>query len=249
MKLYRLMSGLLIFTVACSADVDHDDSWGYEGDIGPDNWGQLSDDWVECSEGQEQSPIDLDDALTAEDVNDYDFVNPGTTVAIHNNGHTIQYDIDAGSTVTIGGTEYELLQFHFHARSEHTVAGAGYPLEVHLVHIDAGGNLAVLGVLIEEGPENELLAGAMWDQIPVEDLGTVLEEGTTFDPYELIPGGTVWTYDGSLTTPPCSEGVAWNVFSTPITMSSAQIDAYTAIYSNNYRPVQPLNGRNVLFGE
>lgn len=250
MQNYVLALSMMSLAFAGCVEDDPDGPfWSYEGDEGPDNWGQLDEEWAICAEGSSQSPIDLDSQLVAMDFDDFAFTNPGTGVALYNNGHTIQYDVDAGSMAVIDGVDYELLQFHFHARSEHTVDGDGYPMEVHLVHIDMDGNLAVLGAFIEEGGENATLAGARWDALPQGDLERLDDEATTFDPYELIPGGPVWKYSGSLTTPPCSEGVSWNVFTTPITMSSAQIAAYTGLYDNNYRPVQPLNGRDLNLGE
>ena len=249
MRTLRLLSVFSLLLAGCADDNPDEPSWSYEGDTGPDRWGELSEDWAVCGEGQAQSPIDLDSALVMEDVNEYGFTNAGTVVNIYNNGHTILYGVDAGNTVAIDGVDYELLQFHFHAGSEHTVDTVGYPMEVHFVHSDVDGNLAVLGVFIEEGAENPTLAGALWDSIPAEVYETVDDATVTCDPYELIPGGVVWKYDGSLTTPPCSEGVNWNVFMTPITMSAAQMDAFTALYANNYRPVQPLNDRTVTFGE
>lgn len=249
MRSFRLMSVFLLLA-SCGEDDPEESTWGYTGDKGPDNWGQLSDEWATCADGLEQSPIDLDAALTMEDVGEYGFTNAGTNVAIYNNGHTIQYDVEAGNMVAIDGVDYELLQFHFHARSEHTVDGADYPMELHLVHRSTvDGSLAVLGVFIEEGAENGTLAGALWDRIPGMAYDMVDDSAVTFDPYELIPDGMVWRYSGSLTTPPCSEGVNWNVFMTPITLSTAQINAYTGLYDRNYRPVQPLNDRTVRFGD
>jgi carbonic anhydrase len=218
--------------------------WSYDGDTGPEHWGDLSTDYATCSEGVEQSPIDITDATPSlEPALEIDYQS--TPLAIFNNGHTIEVEYHEGSTLSVGGHTWEVAQFHFHAHGEHTVGGAASPLELHVVHRDEEGGLAVLGILIEEGAENEALA-AVFEHLPSEEGEPEEIEGVEINIADALPGSlAAWRYDGSLTTPPCSEGVRWHVLSTPIEASAAQIDAFEAIFDDNYRPTQPLNGRTI----
>ena len=161
-----------------------------------------------------------------------------------NTGHTVQVNVDPGSGITLDGTRYELLQFHFHHASEHTVAGVQLPMEMHLVHRSDRGAFAVVGVLLGEGAANEALA-PIWARIP-SHAGSAEALPDAVEVAALLPEPrTAWRYRGSLTTPPCTEGVAWIVMSEPVTLSAAQIRAFGALYARNFRPVQPL-GRRTL---
>jgi carbonic anhydrase len=164
---------------------------------------------------------------------------------IVNNGHTIQVNYAPGSYAELGGKRYELAQFHFHSPSEHTVAGKHSEMEVHLVHRDSEGGLAVVGVLLRKGHEIAGLQG-VWDHLPQNEEETTVE-GASVDASSLLPRHSeFYNYSGSLTTPPCSEGVAWYVMVEPVEVSVEQIGAFQAIVSANARPVQPLNGRVAL---
>jgi len=166
-----------------------------------------------------------------------------------NNGHTVQVNYSDGDTLTVGGRAYQLVQYHFHAPSEHTVDGKHFPMEMHLVHTNAEGQLAVIGVLITEGAHNAAF-DPIWADLPLsKDVEHHLEH-VKVDVDALLPKArTTYRYEGSLTTPPCSEGVTWFVMTTPIALSKAQIGAFTALFHGNSRPVQPLNGRPVLSDE
>lgn len=230
---------------ASAHDEGHDGQvhWGYAGEIGPEHWGSLADDFSTCGSGQSQSPIDLPGEGTTE-LADLSFEYTSSALRVINNGHTIQSNIDPGSFLVIDGERYQLLQFHFHAGSEHTVAGEQYPFEVHLVHQNEAGQLAVVGVFFEVGEENAALT-PIWEAIPT----TVGEEnhvdGVTHEASALLPTArTGWSYSGSLTTPPCSEGVSWSVMSEPLQISQEQLDAFRALHDGNFRPVQPLNERS-----
>lgn len=217
--------------------------WGYEGKGGPANWGHMSKENSACSEGKNQSPIDIKGAKE-EDLADIAFNYKPTGLNIVNNGHTVQVNYDKGSSVTIDGVEYEFVQFHFHAPSEHTVGGKPFPVENHFVHKNARGELAVIGVLIEEGAENAAYSEVM------KNLPAKAEEKKTVDVQinadSLMPGDrTFFRYMGSLTTPPCSEGVKWSVLKTPVQLSKAQLDSFRNIFKMNARPVQPVNAREV----
>ncbi len=218
--------------------------WGYEGPQAPEHWSSLDPGFAVCGYGREQSPIDLTGA-EREVLSEIGFEYAPSPISVQNNGHSIQVDYQAGSGIVLDGTRYGLVQFHFHHRSEHIVDGEDFPLELHLVHADAGGALAVVGVFLEEGSANEALA-PVWRHLPAEAGPAALVAGTV-DANALLPERrTTWRYRGSLTTPPCSEGVSWLMMTEPVTASRAQIEAFRALFPVNNRPVQPLNGRRLV---
>lgn len=220
-------------------------AWGYEAENGPDVWGQLDPGYVLCAEGTLQSPIDLVDAASAE-LPAIVFNYQPSVMDVHNNGHTIEVAPAEENRIEIDGTVYELLQFHFHAPSEHTLAGRSFDMEMHLVHRNEEGTLAVIGVLIGQGNENAAF-NTMWEQLPAAPGETNRVENAAIDADDLLPDDrSTYRYDGSLTTPPCSEGVRWNVLTTPIELSETQIAAFKALVHDNNRPVQPLNERELL---
>lgn len=231
-----------------NAGVTEQREWSYEDLTGPEYWGELSSENLACVNGDEQSPINLefsevkvDKKLTENQIN----YEP-TNFTLVNNGHTVQANaITEGNSMIVDGNEYNLLQFHFHTPSEHQFNGQSYEMELHLVHSDKNGNLAVLGMMIQEGKENEILA-SVWDGLPTEET----EEGNSgdylIDLQALLPQNQMsYHYAGSLTTPPCTEEVKWIVFEQPIEMSKEQIQAFQQIFPDNHRPVQPLNDREV----
>ena len=218
--------------------------WGYEGTHGPEHWGSLDPGFAVCSNGREQSPTDLTGA-EPQDLSEIVFDYAPSPISILNNGHTIQVDYQPRSGIVLDGTRYELVQFHFHHRSEHTVDGASFPLEMHLVHTGADGALAVVGVFLEEGGANEALA-PVWRHLPRESGPAAVVEGTV-DAAALLPEQRrTWRYAGSLTTPPCTEGVSWLVMTEPVTASREQIEAFSAIFPVNNRPVQPRHRRRLV---
>lgn len=164
-----------------------------------------------------------------------------------NNGHTIQANIATqDNTIKLDGKTYTLQQFHFHTPSEHTINGKTTDMELHLVHQDKNGVLAVVGLLIKEGKENKKLA-AVWDKMPKEESKEEVPLGQKLDARTLLPEDTsTYRYKGSLTTPPCSEGVNWSVVKQPIEMSKEQIEEFKEIFKMNSRPVQPVNEREIL---
>ena len=220
--------------------------WGYGADDGPACWGSLDPGFALCACGREQSPIDLTGARRAR-LDPIGFDYRRARASVRNTGHTVRIDPAPGSAILLDGVRHRLAQFHFHRGSEHLVDGARLPLELHLVHRSAAGAVAVVGVLIEEGAANETLA-PVWARLPAEP-GEPRPVPGTLDLASLVPaGGTAWRYPGSLTTPPCSEGVAWAIPTGRLTMSAAQIAAFAAIFPNNYRPVQPLGERVLRIG-
>ena len=215
--------------------------WGYEGNRGPAYWGSLDQGFSACAEGTEQSPVDLV-AGTDRDYPAIEFDYGPRLATVANNGHTIQVILERGNGITLDGTRFALLQFHFHHGSEHTLDGAQLPMEMHLVHRSDRGALAVVGVLLGEGAANKALA-PIWERLPSQvNWAVALPE--KIDVMALLPEPkTAWRYRGSLTTPPCTEGVSWIVMSEPVSLSAAQITAFGALHPRNFRPPQPLRGR------
>lgn len=221
--------------------------WGYEGETGPEHWAELRDNYETCAAGRTQSPIDLTDTGLM-DLENIVFEYGTTPVKILNNGHTIQVDQIENNQMVLSDVTYPLAQFHFHTPSEHTISGAHYPLEMHLVHKLATGELAVVGVLISKGAENSAFA-PVWEHLPGQVTGAT-PTGMSVNVADLLPASHVYyTYSGSLTTPPCSEGVKWLVLKEPIEMSADQLAAFKAIISSNSRPPQSLNERAVELDE
>ena len=223
--------------------------WDYAGRTGPDYWGDLSLDYTTCIDGSAQSPIDIKEPRLA-DLEDIRFHYNPALLTVVNNGHTIQAnygrtDQGDGGSMVVGGREYELLQFHYHRPSEHTVNGHQAAMEMHLVHKDADGGLAVIGVLLEPGAYNEAFA-PIWDVMPSTADTEVTMHGL-FDINDLLPQDRrTFRYPGSLTTPPCSEGVQWLLMKTPVSVSTTQVDAFKNLYFYNARYTQPLDGREIL---
>lgn len=222
--------------------------WSYEGESGPDQWYALADAYAACKTGVEQSPINIvtsnvskDKSAAALTIN----YHP-TAVTVMNNGHTIQANDASGTnSITVDGVEYKLAQFHFHTPSENQIDGQNFPMEGHLVHKSADGKLAVLGFLIKEGQANEPLA-ELWSKLPKDETKTDVALDKAIDLTGLLPADkSTYQFEGSLTTPPCSEGVRWFVLQQPIEMSAEQIKAFQAIFPDDHRPVQELNGREV----
>ena len=245
------VAALIVSAAAIGASDVH---WSYHGDDGPESWGFLLDDsgnvaFPTCAVGESQSPVDISTFDEQDDGPSIRFDYRATPLVVKNNGHTIQVDYEPGSSITIDGDTYQLLQFHFHTPSEHTVLGAPYPMEGHLVHARGAGDaveLAVVGFMIEQGDHNDVLQ-AIWDVMPATE-GIVEAAGETIDAGDLLPneaGEDYYVYSGSLTTPPCSEGVRWQVLEQPIQASAAQIADFQAIFDMNARPVQDLFGREI----
>jgi carbonic anhydrase len=223
----------------------HDIHWGYEGEGAPVHWGHLSPENVLCSVGHMQSPVDLGQANVSVNFTvAVDYKRGPLTIL--NNGHTIQVNFPEGSSLTSSGKRFNLLQVHFHTPSENVLNGKHYPMEAHFVHRDASGHLAVLGVFFEEGATNNELAKIVV-AAPNQVGGPNVIEGFSFDANQLLPSDMrVFRFMGSLTTPPCTEGVNWHEAKAPVTASANQIAAMTKLMHYNARPIQPLYDRLVI---
>ena len=216
--------------------------WTYEGEEGPAHWGELDATYTACADGSAQTPIDIVKP-TGKDLPNPEFTYAAGAATIVNNGHTIQAVAADGNTLTVAGVVSTLLQMHFHAPSEHTITGKQFAAEMHFVHKAADGALSVVGVMISEGTADN----AAWAPY-VDSLTTVkgTDGSATIDWAAMLPAEKLtYRYEGSLTTPPCTEGVHWFLMTTPVALSKAQIAKITAAYDGNFRPVQALNGREV----
>lgn len=247
-----LALGLSLAGLASAAEAPH---WGYHGEIGPAHWGDLSPEWALCRDGQRQTPIDLRlGSAWPTDVPALTFGYGTNALRVFNNGHTVQADVLGPTrTLRIGTTPYRLVQFHWHTPSEHTAEGAHYPIEMHLVHQSASGELAVVGVFVVIGRRHVEL-DKIFSRLPSE--GSPDLRLTGFNLSRLLPAtddnsGSYFSYSGSLTTPGCKEDVRWSVLRTPIEMSLAQAQRFVALFSGaefpegNARPVQPLGQRSL----
>lgn len=218
--------------------------WDYEGEGQPANWGRLAPEYAACGTGRRQSPIDLANATPAELAPGQVSWQAAQAFEVVNNGHTIQVNWPSGSSYMLRGQKYDLLQFHFHHKSEHTLGGRQFPLEAHFVHKGTNGDLAVVGVFLAEGPAHPDI-DAIWKVAPKKE-GKAAGKGAV-DPRRLLPGASpAFLYSGSLTTPPCTEIVTWTLLATPMAVSKEQVAAFAGLFPHNFRPVQPLNDRFLL---
>jgi len=216
--------------------------WSYEGETGPSHWGALSEEYALCGTGEQQSPIDITESVTA-DLPPLEFNYSPIPVVIENNGHTIK--MTATGTLKIADDEYQLLQFHTHSPSEAAINGKPADMVIHLVHKNAQDQLAVVAVLLEVGETANPLIQTLWDVMP-KTVTEPQQHETQIDINQLLPEDkNYYTFDGSLTTPPCSEGVRWMVLKQPVSISAEQLAQYQSVYPKNVRPLQAVNGRKV----
>jgi carbonic anhydrase len=233
---------LCMTSIVLAAEKAH---WGYSGHEGSEHWGELDPKYSPCSEGKNQSPVNLTGMIES-DLSPITINYQSGGNEILNNGHTIQVNYKPGSTITVNGHKFELKQFHFHSPSENTIEGHSYPMEAHFVHADKEGNLAVIAVMFKTGEKNAELEKA-WAHMP-ENAGEKNALPKSVDANILLPHDhDYYRFNGSLTTPPCSEGVWWLLMKYFDTASKEQIDkfAHTMHHPNN-RPVQPINARAIL---
>ena len=218
--------------------------WDYQGTAGPQTWGGLKPEFTLCGSGQRQSPIDIRGGL-AVDLDPVKFSYQATPFGVIDNGHTVQANVAQGNHIELGGKRYELVQFHFHRPSEERIDGRQFEMSLHLVHKDEQGRLAVVAVLMDKGLPQPAVQ-RVWNNLPLEK-GEELSARVPLELSELLPTDRrYYTYMGSLTTPPCSEGVQWVVMRQPVSMSAEQIELFARMYPMNARPVQQVSGRRIL---
>lgn len=246
-RLILAVSLALAGGIVHAADSHGSHHWEYGGKGGPAHWGSMDKEFATCKLGKEQSPIDISTKGTEKaNLPAIKTAYKSSAGELVHNGHTIQVNLADGGAATVPSGDYKLLQFHFHTPSEEKIDGKNFPLVAHLVHKNEAGKLAVIGVLFKQGKENEALKG-IFAALPAKEGKEPLK--ANFDASSLLPAAMgYYAFTGSLTTPPCSEGVAWQVLKTPVEMSKAQIRAFQKVFKMNARPVQPLNGRKVQEG-
>lgn len=248
MQLHRRI-WILLFVfifVACAPKQEPVTSphWTYEGEEGAEHWGELDPTFAVCGTGTHQSPIDIS-VSNEKDLTNIVFHYTSSQVNILNNGHTVQVNYDAGSYIELDTIRYDVIQFHYHAPSEHVIDGKSFPAEIHIVHKNAEDQLAVVGILLDEGVENSAL-NPFIDNLPAEK-SDVQDAGVEINANEFLPTlQTTFRYSGSLTTPPCSEGVNWLVMTTPVELSAEQLNKLEDLFENNNRPLQEINERLIV---
>ena len=220
--------------------------WSYEGENGPQAWGKLKPEFNVCAIGKRQSPINIEESATlrrpAEPIQ---LDNSASSASVVNNGHTIQVDPVGNNSITVRGSNYQLLQFHFHHPSEERVNFRSFAMVAHLVHRNNEGQLAVVAVLLEPGAANPLI-NKVWTYMPLDAGDRVRMPTGMVEMAELLPKDQrYYQFIGSLTTPPCTEGVLWLVLKQPVTISREQLRLFGQLFPNNARPPQAANGRAI----
>ncbi|MEP7295011.1 MAG: carbonic anhydrase family protein [Burkholderiales bacterium] len=219
----------------------HSAHWDYAGSGGPETWGQMKPEFAKCSTGTRQSPIDIRDGIKVS-LDPVQFDYKPSAFRVIDNGHTVQVNVAAGNSIEVMGRRYELVQFHFHRPSEERIDGRQFDMVAHLVHKDIDGRLAVVAVLLDRGSAQPIVQ-SVWNNLPLEK-GEELAARSTINLNDLLPPErNYFTYMGSLTTPPCSEGVLWMVMKQPVQVSGEQIGIFARLYPMNARPIQSVAGR------
>ena len=231
---------ILMFSVLVVQSAD----WGYGKKNGPAMWGKLNPKFEVCSTGMRQSPIDIKTNKVTETTNQLHLLYGTNAKDIMNNGHTVVVNFDEAGGLVYQNKQYNLVQLHFHTPSETHIDGKIYPMEMHLVHEDKNGNLLVLAVLFEKGQNNMMLNNIL-SYAPI-DLNKAYPMDMIYISQILPKKNGYYAFSGSLTTPPCSEGVQWIVLKDSVEVSQSQVDAMYAILKDVARDIQPLNNRVVL---
>ena len=244
-KCFSLLFCLLALPILAGAQASTPEPWGYDGKDNPKHWSELNPQYAACGTGHTQSPINITNAKR-EDLPPLQFNYNAVPLSIINNGHTVMVNYAPGSTLTVGDKTYSLQQFHFHHPSENHINGTKYDLEAHLVHADASGHTAVVAILFKIGDTPSPMLDTLWKNVSPEKEKVVEVSSVSINVKDLLPLSTgYYTYAGSLTTPPCTEGVTWYVFKTSVSISKAQVDAFAKFYKHHNRPIEPTNHRDI----
>lgn len=241
---FKLLAFILA-TCSLSAFASEQMQWSYEGEAAPQNWSKLSAEFSECNNGKNQSPVDIHNALQVHAA-PLSFSYMAGPESVVNNGHSVQVNVPKGNTIVVDSETFTLQQFHFHSPSENTIDGKSFPMEAHFVHSNAAGEIAVVAVMFSVGDENKELA-KIWSKMPAE-LSKPAKITDNVDMGKLLPAyQSHYRFSGSLTTPPCTEGVRWLVIKQPQTLSEAQLEKFQhMMHHANNRPVQDLHGRVIV---
>lgn len=241
-----LVAGLSIATAGpLLGDEGH--HWSYQGATGPSHWAEMEHEYAACGAGKAQSPIDIEDSVAHKsDLPPIVFDYKASPLKIVDNGHTVQVNYAPGSSITVDGKRYELVQFHFHKPSEEKINDKPADMDLHLVHRDRDGNLAVVAVLLQVGATNSLIE-TLWKNIPKEKEKEQEVPGVEINAADMLPANKTayYTFTGSLTTPPCTEGVTWFVLKARTTISKDELAGFGKLYPMDARPTQSLNGREI----
>jgi carbonic anhydrase len=237
-------TSIVFGSISTEQEAKHSSHWEYEGNDGPKKWATLDPAYAACKLGHHQAPIDIHHAEKA-DLPLIQFDYKPSPLTVIDNGHTVTVSYAPGSFITVGDHRYYLTQFHFHHPSEEHINGKGFDMVIHLVHSDGSGNMAVVAVLLKPGKVNQALQ-AVWDHLPKEKDKTTTAEGVSINAADLLPADHgYYTFEGSLTTPPCTEPVTGFVLKTPEEISSEEVEVFARLYPHDARPVQKLEGRVV----
>lgn len=242
----RTLSCITLLTATSVLASNDQAQWSYDGKTGPTHWSEIAPDNKSCALGHEQSPINIEAATTDKTLPQLHFHYQPAALKIINNGHTVQVNIPAGSFLEIADKRYQLVQFHMHTPSEESIHGKHFPLVAHLVHQDETGKLVVVAIEFKIGENNAELMRVI-QHLPREKSDEQRFAEVLIDPAGLLPRKTgYYTFTGSLTTPPCSEGVTWFVLKQPQTLSRMEWRNLHSVVGDNARPIQPLNDRKIL---
>jgi len=239
---------LALAAVAAAQAAAQTAPWEYQGKRGELTWGKLDPAYQVCSKGREQSPIDIRGAHLNKNLPPIEFHYIAGSMTLTNTGHTVQVTAPAGSYIVVGGTRYDLVQFHFHHPGEEAVKGKLPDMDLHLVHKSADGKFVVVAVRLNEGNANAVLA-ALWEHLP-KTVGATDKVTESMSPAGLLPTDRgYWTYQGSLSAPPCTEGVRWFIFEQEVEVSRDQLRSFAALYKVNSRLLQAPHGRKIEASE
>lgn len=244
--IYILIVAAIALMLSESETKKQNAAWGYEGDLAPQNWASLDKEYKMCESGKHQSPLDIRGDILKAQLDEITFYDDARATTFSNNGHSLKVNFARGNLIDFQSKDYSLLQMHFHTPSENRIDGVSYPMEVHLVHQDKNKNLAVIAVMFEEAEDTNIVLNKLLRNVPEQKNQSNSIKADVYG-YDILPENKeYYTFDGSLTTPPCTEGVKWIVLKTPVQASKNQLEDFKAIMGKNNRPLQNRNTRFIL---
>ncbi|AXH09451.1 hypothetical protein CP960_10445 [Malaciobacter halophilus] len=244
--IYILIVAAIAIMLSEGEQKKHNAQWGYKGDLAPEYWAKLDKEYEMCEKGKNQSPIDIAGQKTEASLEYITFYDDARATTFSNNGHTLKVSFARGNIIDFQGKDYSLVQMHFHTPSENRIDGISYEMEAHLVHKNKDGDFAVIAVMFEEAEDTNIVLNKLLRNVP-EEKGESNSVRADVYGYDILPEDKeYYTFDGSLTTPPCTEGVKWIVFKNPVKASKNQLEDFRTIMKKNNRPLQDRNGRYIL---